>query len=178
LRQTIVEVQSLLAPQASAKGLAIALEYAAGAPVNLMGDALRMRQVLVNLIGNAIKFTEHGGVAVSVECAEKTDDAASLVLRVRDTGIGIPADKLDLVFDKFTQADGSMTRRYGGTGLGLTIVKQLVEAMGGSIVVESRIGEGTTFTITLPLRPVAAPDPDATGNLSAERFAGKGADLC
>ena len=172
MRQTIVEVQNLLATEASAKGLAIALEYAVGAPVNLMGDALRIRQVLVNLIGNAIKFTECGGITVTVECTEKTERDASLALRVRDTGIGIPADKLDLVFDKFTQADGSMTRRYGGTGLGLSIVKQLVEVMGGTIGVESHVGAGTIFTIALQLRLASAPD---SGD---ERLVSKEANLC
>ncbi len=122
--------------------------------MRLLGDAIRIRQVLVNLIGNAIKFTEHGGITVSVACLRKDDREASLELAVRDTGIGIPADKLELVFEKFTQADGSMTRRYGGTGLGLTIVKQLVEVMGGTVGVESRVGTGTTFTVTLHL-PVA-----------------------
>jgi signal transduction histidine kinase len=133
------------------------IEYAGGAPVGLVGDAIRVRQVLINLVGNAIKFTEHGKITVSVECLnkaqclDKTQKQASLLLKVRDTGIGIAADKLDLVFEKFTQADGSMTRRYGGTGLGLTIVKQLVEVMGGLIGVDSREGVGTTFTVALSL---------------------------
>jgi signal transduction histidine kinase len=161
LRDTITEVNALLAPQASAKGLGIAVEYADDAPLNLMGDAVRVRQVLINLIGNAIKFTQRGGITVIVACPEKTGEEASLVLKVRDTGIGIPSDKLELVFDKFTQADGSMTRRYGGTGLGLALVKQLVEVMGGSIGVESRLGTGTTFTVALQL-PLA----------EAGRFAG------
>ncbi len=152
LRETILEVNNLLGPQASGKGLTIQLEYAGDAPLRLVGDAIRIRQVVINLIGNAIKFTERGGITVSVRCLEKTQDAVSLVLEVRDTGIGIAADKLELVFEKFTQADGSMTRRYGGTGLGLTIVKQLVEVMGGSVGVESRVGAGTTFSVSLRLR--------------------------
>jgi signal transduction histidine kinase len=115
LHETILEVNNLLAPQASAKGLEIALDYAEGAPAGLVGDAIRIRQVLINLIGNAIKFTERGGISVMVQCPEKTEKEAALVVAVRDTGIGIPADKLELVFEKFTQADGSMTRRYGGT---------------------------------------------------------------
>jgi signal transduction histidine kinase len=157
LRETIAEVNKLLGPQAAAKGLELVLDYAGDAPLDLMGDAARIRQVLVNLIGNAIKFTQRGEITVTVECAEEAEEAASLVLKVRDTGIGIPADKLELVFDKFTQADGSMTRRYGGTGLGLTIVKQIVELMGGSIGVESRVGAGTTFTVALHL-PLAGAD--------------------
>ncbi len=129
----------------------MALQYSADAPRQLIGDATRIRQIAVNLIGNAIKFTQRGRVDVMVRCARQTSDQASMVLAVRDTGIGIPADKLDLVFEKFTQADGSMTRRYGGTGLGLTLVKQLVELMGGTLDVESREGVGSTFTVTLRL---------------------------
>jgi signal transduction histidine kinase len=155
LPEAILEVYHLLAPQASAKCLEIVVDYPDDAPLNLVGDASRIRQVLINLIGNAIKFTERGSIAVIVRGVEKTKEEASLVLAVRDTGIGIPADKLELVFEKFTQADGSMTRRYGGTGLGLAIVKQLVEVMGGSVSVESRVGTGTTFTIAL-LLPLAA----------------------
>jgi signal transduction histidine kinase len=147
----IEEVGTLLTPQASAKGLAIMLDSAASVPTKLVGDAARIRQIFVNLLGNAIKFTERGRIDITVECAERTAEDASLVLKVRDTGVGIPADKLALVFDKFTQADGSMTRRYGGTGLGLTLVKQLVELMGGRITVESKVGDGTMFAIALRL---------------------------
>ncbi len=174
LVETILEVNNLLGPQASAKGLEITLEYAGGAPVRLLGDASRVRQVLINLLGNAIKFTERGGITVSVEClnkaqlAEKTEEQASLILAVRDTGIGIPAEKLQLVFEKFTQADGSMSRRYGGTGLGLTIVKQLVEVMGGSVSVESRVGVGTTFTVALRLALFQEPDHLVDGQLVGE----------
>jgi signal transduction histidine kinase len=158
LRETVQEVLEPLQTQASDKGLELALQYPADAPEALIGDARCIRQIANNLIGNAIKFTHRGRVDVVVRCAEQTADraSASMVLAVRDTGIGIPADKLDLVFEKFTQADGSMTRRYGGTGLGLTLVKQLVEIMGGALDVESREGVGSTFTVALRL-PLAPP---------------------
>jgi signal transduction histidine kinase len=172
LAETIAEVRRLLATQAAAKGLEIAIDYAAGAPSYLVGDAARVRQVLINLVANAIKFTQHGAIGVAVRCAGEANQEASLVVQVRDTGIGIPADKLELIFDKFTQADGSMTRRYGGTGLGLTLVKQLVELMGGSIAVESAVGAGTTFTIALRLR-LAAGD-----RLAEAQLVGKEADRC
>jgi signal transduction histidine kinase len=172
LRESAWGVVQMLTPQASAKGLALTLEYAAGAPTKLIGDAARIRQVLVNLVANAIKFTERGAIAVSAQCTEKTGGHASLVVQVRDTGIGIPADKQELIFDKFTQADGSMSRRYGGTGLGLTLVKQLVELMGGLIGVQSQVGAGTTFTINLHL-PLAGADQLIGGDL-----VGKEANLC
>jgi signal transduction histidine kinase len=158
LRETIQEVMAPLEAQASAKGLQLALQYPADAPEALIGDAGRIRQVANNLIGNAIKFTHRGRVDVVVRCAAQTAQEASIVLAVRDTGIGIPADKLELVFEKFTQADGSMTRRYGGTGLGLTLVKQLVEIMDGALDVESREGVGSTFTVALRLRLAASPE--------------------
>jgi signal transduction histidine kinase len=164
LRETVQEVIGLLEAQASTKGLQVTLQYSSDAPEALMGDAGRIRQIAINLIGNAIKFTHRGRVDVMVRCTEQTADAALMVLAVRDTGIGIPADKLDLVFEKFTQADGSMTRRYGGTGLGLTLVKQLVEVMGGALDVESREGVGSTFTVTLRLR-LAPAGTDAQGQL-------------
>src|SRR5581483_577007 len=154
VRQTILEITSLLEPQAFAKGLDLTLDYAANAPVTLMGDVARFRQILINLVGNAVKFTERGVISVGVRCQRRTAGEATLELIVRDTGIGIPADKLELVFEKFTQADGSMSRRYGGTGIGLSIVKQLVDMMGGSVRVESRVGVGTTFTVDLSL-PIA-----------------------
>ena len=140
--------------------------------MRLVGDAIRIRQVLINLIGNAIKFTERGGITVRVECKEKTAEQASLVLAVRDTGIGIPADKLDLVFEKFTQADGSMTRRYGGTGLGLTIVKQLVEADGRL----DRGGEPRGRGNHIHRR--AAPSSSQSGPIREGQLVGKEARRC
>ena len=112
---------------------------------------MRIRQILMNLVGNAIKFTEKGGVDIRVGWRQSSETEAMFTLEVADTGIGIPADKLDAIFEKFTQVDGSMTRNYGGTGLGLTIVKQLSELMGGTVDVESRLGEGSTFRVVLPL---------------------------
>jgi two-component system sensor histidine kinase/response regulator len=155
LRETMQEVIDLFEAQASTKGLSLSLRFHAGAPTHLVGDAVRVRQVMTNLVGNAIKFTERGQVEVSVECREWARDQATMRVEVQDTGIGIAADKLDLVFEKFTQADGSMTRRSGGTGLGLTIVKRLVDLMGGTVGVESRPGVGSTFSVKLRL-PVAA----------------------
>ncbi len=155
LRQTIQEVIALFAAQVSAKGLDLSLRYAAGVPTQMVGDAVRIRQVMTNLVGNAIKFTERGAVEVSVVSKELTAADANLYVEVRDTGIGIASDKLEVIFEKFTQADGSMTRRYGGTGLGLTIAKQLVELMGGGIGVESQPGEGSTFWVNLRLPRLA-----------------------
>ncbi len=178
LRQTVQEVIGTLEAQAFVKGLHLALQYSSDAPEALVGDAVRIRQIASNLIGNAIKFTPRGRVDVMVRCAEQTADEAStsgeasMVLAVRDTGIGIPAGKLDLVFEKFTQADGSMTRRYGGTGLGLTLVKQLVEVMGGALDVESREGVGSTFTVALRLR--LAPAREAR----EEQLVSKEAESC
>ncbi len=174
LREVLLDVKSLLEPQAAAKGLEITLECAGDVPSKLVGDAIRIRQMLMNLIGNAIKFTHHGGVTVTVESLKTMEsEARSLLLAVRDTGIGIPAGKLELVFEKFTQADGSMTRRYGGTGLGLTIVKQLVELMDGTLGVESRVGVGTTFTVALQL-PIAG----GADHVAEHQLVGKEAGPC
>ena len=116
-----------------------------------VGDADRIRQILINLVGNAIKFTEQGEVFVRVQ--EESQEAAVTCLRflVKDTGIGIPADKQKTIFEPFSQADGSMTRKYGGTGMGLAVCSRLVTAMGGTIVVESQQGRGSAFQFTLRL---------------------------
>ena len=144
----------LLAAQAADKGLTLDTRIAADLPPTLLGDEDRLRQILVNLLGNAIKFTERGSVSVSAEVAPPE----RLRITIRDSGIGIDDETLPRLFQPFTQADGSTSRRYGGSGLGLVICKQLIEAMGGEIGVESRAGEGSTFQLTLPMeRGGAAP---------------------
>jgi signal transduction histidine kinase len=162
LRQTISEVTSLLSVRASAKGVRLNLVYPTGVPSEVVADSLRIRQVMMNLVGNAIKFTERGSVEIRVDWQKTSETEGAFTLSVHDTGIGIPADKLDAIFEKFTQVDGSMTRTYGGTGLGLTIVRELMELMGGTVNVESRLGEGSTFRVVLPLvlggRSPVAPD--------------------
>jgi PAS domain S-box-containing protein len=146
LLSLIDELSSTLAANARAKGLQIDIHYDPALPTNLRGDELRIRQVLTNLLDNAIKFTAAGSVLLRAEQRE-----GMLHFSVQDTGIGIAPERLQAIFEPFTQADASMTRRFGGTGLGTTISKQLVELMGGKIRAESVVGEGTTFHVMLPL---------------------------
>jgi two-component system, sensor histidine kinase and response regulator len=152
------DVVHLLAATAEAKGLELIQRIAPGAPVRLLGDPGRLRQVLSNLIGNAIKFTESGHVFVDVSGEPVDNRSARVLIAVSDTGIGIPREKLGTIFDKFTQADTSTTRRYGGTGLGLAICRQIAENMGGSLQVDSQPDQGSTFTLalTLPIAPGSA----------------------
>jgi two-component system, sensor histidine kinase and response regulator len=164
LSKSVEDVIDLFTEQSHRKGLEINYHINAGVPENLKGDAHRIRQVLVNLIGNAVKFTGQGEIRVTVNLDEresaptKTDSDSShkICFSVQDTGIGISETALSLLFKPFSQADGSTTRKYGGTGLGLAISKQLVELMGGEIFVESVVGKGTTFSFILPL---SAADP-------------------
>jgi PAS domain S-box-containing protein len=146
----VEETVELLGPRAQAKGLEIGGYVDERLPAQVIGDAARLRQVLFNLAGNAIKFTEHGGVSIVVEPAAKPE---TIAIVVRDTGIGISAADLSRIFLEFEQADGGAARRFGGTGLGLTISKRIVEAMGGSIAVHSTPGEGSTFEVAIPLPP-------------------------
>ncbi|HKK04824.1 MAG TPA: ATP-binding protein [Gammaproteobacteria bacterium] len=142
-------ITRMLRPQAADKGLALNLQVAPEVPFLLRGDPHHIRQVLINLISNAIKFTETGHIDLRVRLADSNAATAIVRFEVADTGIGIPGDALDTIFESFTQADESTTRRYGGTGLGTAISKQLVELMGGRIGVESRHGEGSTFWFDL-----------------------------
>jgi two-component system, sensor histidine kinase and response regulator len=145
LRDALEDTMRVLAPRADQKGLELACHIHRDVPDGLVGDPLRLRQVVINLVGNAIKFTEHGEVVLRVEAESRGDGNALLRFSVADTGIGIPTEKQAVIFDAFSQADSSTTRRYGGTGLGLAISAQLVELMGGRISVESEPGRGSTF---------------------------------
>lgn len=145
IRDVIAEVTDLFAEQGSAKDLELVYSVADEVPVQLLGDSVRLHQVLINLIGNAMKFTERGEVVIEVSVAEKEGDEVALSFAVQDTGIGIAPDKLTQVFEPFRQADASMTRSHGGSGLGLAITKHLVELMGGAIAVQSELGRGSRF---------------------------------
>ncbi|MDZ4684535.1 MAG: PAS domain S-box protein [Planctomycetaceae bacterium] len=163
LRETLGDTMRTLAIRAHEKSLELLWHTAPDVPDGLIGDAGRLRQILVNLCGNAIKFTEHGEVGVSVNLASRTESATRLRFSVRDTGIGIPKDKQALVFEAFSQADASTTRAFGGTGLGLSISRQLVRMMGGDLSLDSEERRGSTFffEIELPLTPVSADDSES-----------------
>ena len=158
LRSCVAEAVDIAAPEAKRKGIELVLDLAQDLPGHVAGDQVRLRQVLTNLVGNAVKFTERGRVTVRVEVADKTPEGESLLrFRVSDTGIGIPQDKRHLLFQAFSQVDDSNTRNYGGTGLGLAISKEIVQRMGGEIGCESGEGVGSTFTFTARL---VVPHPD------------------
>jgi two-component system sensor histidine kinase/response regulator len=149
LREIVEGVAQLLALQADAKGLELIVQIHGGVPEYLRGDPMRLRQVLTNLVGNAVKFTAAGEVLIQVEPIRVQDGRARLRFNVSDTGIGIPADRRELLFQPFQQLDGSTTRRFGGTGLGLSIARKLAEMMGGEIGVESEPGRGSRFWFTV-----------------------------
>jgi len=151
LRATCEAVVSLCTQLAVGRGIELRLAYDAGCPARFLGDAGRVRQVLLNLVTNAVRFTPAGSVRIVVRERERHDGASVVELAVVDTGVGIAPDKLDLVFEKFTQADASTTRRFGGTGLGLSISRSLAQLMGGGLTVQSELGRGSTFTATLRL---------------------------
>ncbi|MCK6552860.1 ATP-binding protein, partial [Myxococcota bacterium] len=168
LEEVLEDVVELLRARATAKDLELTLHIAARSELHVIGDPGRLRQVVTNLVTNAIKFTERGHVALEV--ASRVDgERAAITIAVEDSGIGIPADKLEAVFEKFTQADSSTTRRFGGTGLGLTISRELALLMGGSLEVTSEVGRGSTFTLTLslPRDPTARAQPDELPHVRA-----------
>jgi CheY-like chemotaxis protein len=148
LRKTLADVIRLVAIQAHAKDLEVTSSVNPAVPEFIIGDPTRVRQILLNLCGNAVKFTQRGRVAVSVKVLTSSPESLVVLFDVQDTGIGIPADRLKALFRPFTQVDNSTTRRFGGTGLGLSIVKQLVELMGGQVGVNSREGVGSNFWFT------------------------------
>ena len=163
LRSTMEEVGDVCAARADQKGLEFILRYVPGTRHRFLGDGGRLRQVVTNLVGNAVKFCERGQVILTISEDAHPDVAATAMLRVtvEDSGIGIPAEAAGRLFERFAQADTSTTRRFGGTGLGLAICKRLVELMGGSIGVTSVVGEGSTFWFTVPLGLDSAVAPDA-----------------
>lgn len=162
LQGLLHEVLAPLEPRAAEKGLTLQCTVAPELPSQLVSDPLRLRQILVNLVGNAIKFTRQGRVDVTA-WPEGRGGSAVLHLCVADTGVGIAPDKLDRIFESFTQADSSTTREFGGTGLGLTISRRLAQALGGQLWAESEVGVGSRFHLTLPLLPLV-PSAEATGD--------------
>jgi len=161
LREIVESLADLFGKQATDKGLELLISVDNNTPCARMGDALRLRQILINLVNNAIKFTEKGEVAITVGCEKQNDIEAVLHFSVRDTGNGINHDQIKQLFSEYTQADSSTSRLYGGTGLGLAISKQLVTLMGGEISAESEPGKGSTFhfTIRVQLQPPEAQHP-------------------
>ena len=149
LQEIIDDVLSVVQVRAEGKGLRLEVDCIFPLPETIHTDPVRLRQILTNLIGNAVKFTEHGAVRISVRCTREGDGCGRMQFAISDTGIGIPSDKIGELFQPFTQADGSATRRYGGTGLGLAISRRLAKALGGDVEVTSQLGKGSTFTLTI-----------------------------
>ncbi|MBN1124817.1 MAG: response regulator [Sedimentisphaerales bacterium] len=163
LSQILDTIGSMLHPRAQEKSIRFAIHRSSAVPDRIVTDSLRLRQCLVNLIGNAIKFTEQGHVYTDV-ALEQIDNQAFLRFDIEDTGIGIAPERLEAVFDSFTQADGKTSRQFGGTGLGLTITRRLAELMGGSVSVSSRLNEGSVFTFRIPLVTEDHGDPSLEQN--------------
>jgi len=155
LHDIVREVQSTLQPQAARKKIVLRADVPPNVPRRVIGDATRLRQVLMNFVGNAVKFTHEGSVTIRLRCTSRKDDQARISFAVSDTGIGIDKEKLENIFESFVQADGTTTRKFGGTGLGLAISRQLVQLMNGEIQVDSEVGKGSTFSfqITMPIIP-------------------------
>ena len=172
-REMVEDVTSLLAGQASDKGIELNQIFPPDLPTHLIGDPDRLRQVLINLVGNAIKFTEQGEVTIRLDRLETTDKTSRILFAITDTGVGIPAAKQQHIFEAFSQADGSTTRKYGGSGLGLSISQKLVAMMGGNIELKSQVGHGTTFRFSIVFENVPAeeamPAPPADNNLLGTR---------
>ena len=168
LLDSVAETMRTLSLRADQKGLELAYQVAPEVPQFVIGDPGRLRQVLVNLVANSIKFTHEGEIVVRVSCALRSERDLELQFSVSDTGIGIPPDKHSLIFEAFAQVDSSTTRNYGGSGLGLAISSQLVELMGGRIWLNSVVGKGSTFYFTVRLTPAANLRPPAPQNLETE----------
>jgi CheY-like chemotaxis protein len=157
----IKNVSDMFKQSAREKGVSLTYAVDPQLPSRLIGDVNRLRQIMVNLTGNAMKFTHAGSVDISIECVRERSNGFDVRFSVRDTGVGIPPERQRTIFDKFTQADGSITRKYGGTGLGLAICKQLVELMDGSIALQSISGSGSVFAFTIPMEIGVLPQEKA-----------------
>lgn len=171
LKDILEELIKLHTPAATASGLRIFLDYNLAIPTEFCGDAGRIRQVINNLIGNALKFTQKGHVLIVVNGTYVGDDGFNLHVHVQDTGIGIPASDLDRIFGRFEQVENSLSRKTTGTGLGLTITKEFINFMGGEITVQSQVGKGTTFSFNIPLKLLRSQimnDSIANQNLSPQ----------
>jgi CheY-like chemotaxis protein/HPt (histidine-containing phosphotransfer) domain-containing protein len=177
LAEAVEESVQLMSAQAASKGLTVSLQLGNDLPDAVRGDALRLKQILTNLLGNAVKFTEQGQVEVRVARQSRPDDRIWIVVVVSDTGIGIPAEVMRQLFQPFSQAAPSTTRLYGGSGLGLSICRRLAEAMGGAIDAKSTEGLGSEFTVTLPLEPAqeatSAEEIPAVARPTADWLAGR-----
>jgi CheY-like chemotaxis protein len=172
LEALVEENRTAFGERAREKGIELRSVYGPGTPRRVFGDPVRIRQVLTNLVGNAVKFTESGCVTVSVDKTGEGEAGTRFEIVVEDTGIGIPPDKLPVIFDKFTQADGSTTRKFGGTGLGLAITRKLIRLMGGDIEVESTPGEGSRFTCSVELGVCREDSPVPNGEEKTPRASG------
>ncbi|MCA3263138.1 MAG: response regulator [Telmatospirillum sp.] len=157
LRQIVEQLVALMSGAAAGKNIGVAATFAPDLPQTVRSDPARMRQILLNLLGNAVKFTDHGAITIAVDAKPIENGRFELTIAVADTGIGIPTELLPSLFNRFSQADGSITRRYGGSGLGLAIARQLARTMGGDIEVVSTQGVGSTFTLRLPVDPIRQP---------------------
>jgi signal transduction histidine kinase len=168
-KDIVNDVLALLQPAASGKGLELSVEYNGSIPSRILGDPGRLRQILVNLLGNAVKFTKRGSASLVVSGTAISDGHISLRFAAIDTGIGVPVEKQRLIFEPFSQADNSNTRLYGGTGLGLAISSQLVSLMGGQLAVKSDgLGSGSTFSFALAFE---VPDPPPANEMDSLNIA-------
>ena len=170
VRDLVGSVTDLMSGSARNHNLKVSASVADNVPQVVRGDPIRLRQVLINLVSNAIKFTEEGGIRVEVSRGQSSQKEVELLFAVADTGVGMPAETADRLFQSFTQADASTTRKHGGTGLGLVICKRLVELMGGKIGIRSSVGQGSTFWFLVPLRKSVMEVPSARRSLKGVRI--------
>ena len=170
VRESLKQIFMSYKPLANEKSITLTCDVSQDVPEFLMGDPLRLNQIISNLVNNAIKFTAYGGVSIKVTTSEAENGISTLTVAVTDSGIGIPADKLTDVFDSFTQSSTSTTRKYGGTGLGLAIVKELVEMQSGMVELVSEVDAGSTFTVTIPFQKASVDKSQQQKTRNKEKF--------